>query len=428
MINKLLELKSYNAIEDVVNNITLKDGQCVDVLKMLYRKKSILNYDTGMGKTCLACACIRLLLNEDSTRHFIFLGTNRQLAQTPRELKEYLGMDIAICSGDAKSISINLLSENYKKYSVLFITHEVLLSQVAVRHLAANINFFNCVIIDEAHRLNNNTSSLGANVLAAMCKNMEYAFALTATPITTSAAQLIRLVSMLDPVTYPNPNKLLNNINKGRFSFPLDDPCMLIAKTRNDFGVQQKISGQVLLVPAMEHQKNVRQCDVVRTCKGPGAINQAEALVAFIKERKGQRGLIYINEHATRNWVLPFLDNAGIAYACINGHVSNAETADIQYDFNHSDKYQVLILSVTESLSLDCDWVLFYEFTVKVQQMLGRAYRGFASKELPVTFMITQDTNEPETFLRNIYSRAVFIQRLLGREYTAVIEAANELT
>ncbi len=48
-------------------------------------------------------------------------------------------------------------------------------------------------------------------------------------------------------------------------------------------------------------------------CKGDGAVNQAMALVSFIEEHKGSRGLIYVNRHSIRGWIIPFLEKAAFA-------------------------------------------------------------------------------------------------------------------
>ena len=64
----LIESKSFQAIETILLEDRLIKLQAVDVLAMLYRKAAIVSYDTGMGKTYLAAAVIRMLLNQDNSR------------------------------------------------------------------------------------------------------------------------------------------------------------------------------------------------------------------------------------------------------------------------------------------------------------------------------------------------------------------------
>ena len=60
MVNEILEMDSFIAIQDVLNGVTLHPKQCIDVIKMLYQKRSILIYDTGTGKSLLAAAFMRM--------------------------------------------------------------------------------------------------------------------------------------------------------------------------------------------------------------------------------------------------------------------------------------------------------------------------------------------------------------------------------
>ena len=69
----LLESKSFQAIEGVLLEDKLIKLQAVDVLAMLSRKAAIVSNDTGMGKTYLAAAVIRMLLNQDSSRKIIMV-------------------------------------------------------------------------------------------------------------------------------------------------------------------------------------------------------------------------------------------------------------------------------------------------------------------------------------------------------------------
>ena len=49
----LCSRQSFDAIKYVLDGVELHPLQCIDVMKMLYNKKSVVVYDTGLGKTCL---------------------------------------------------------------------------------------------------------------------------------------------------------------------------------------------------------------------------------------------------------------------------------------------------------------------------------------------------------------------------------------
>ena len=90
----LKNLKSYVAGNFVLAADSLVGLQTVDVLSAIYRKRAIISYDTGLGKTYLASGIIRMLLNEDSSRKFIIIVKNKQLEQTPVKLQRCIGVSV----------------------------------------------------------------------------------------------------------------------------------------------------------------------------------------------------------------------------------------------------------------------------------------------------------------------------------------------
>lgn len=417
----LLESKSFQAIEGVLLEDRLIKLQAVDVLAMLYRKAAIISYDTGMGKTYLAAAVIRMLLNQDSSRKIIMVIKKKQLTATPAKVKKNVGVEILATASDQKSVAENILSNKFLQYPVLMITHECLNNNVVMRKLLEFRDKYSCIIIDEAHNLNNLAGASSANMLQGMCSGFEYRFALTATPITTNVDQFARLAYIMDKDTYPDYVKLSRAMKNGSFSIK-NDPFFFISRKYSDFGIEMRTVGYPLFIEPQYNQIEASGADMFVKCKGPGAYNQANALVDFIREHKGERGLVYINQHVIREWVIRFLDNAGIRYGCINGKTSKLEDEKVMDRFNNKHDLDVVITSVTEAIDLDCDWVMFYEYTVNVAQMIGRASRGLKDKFLKVYFMITEDTGELRYFYDNIYCVSEIIQRVVGKRYDAVFD------
>lgn len=427
--NKLVQLNSYKAIRGVLKNETLKDLQCVDILKALYRKRSIIVYSTGMGKTFIASAIIKMLLNEDPDKKFLILIKNTQLEQTPAKMFSLLGLQYVVSTGEAESVRNTLENGRFKSVPITFLTHSCLESEKALKVLVKEKHFFDALIIDEAHCLNNFTASNSGSVLAGLSKCYEYVIALTATPIRSNIGQFSKLAHIIDPVNYPDIKKLSRALSSGRFDFS-SDPCFVINRNRAEFGTVEKLLAIPVMIQPMPEQRFAVGTDLFKVCKGDGAIRQAETLVNVILERinHGEKGLVYVNMHAIREWIEPFLSNAGIKYACINGRIHDrSERARILQEFNEENAYDVIITSITESLDLDCEYVIFYEFTLDVDQMIGRAYRGFDDKELKVYFLITEDSGEVDYFYNNILPRSMLIQKILGKGNSAVLSIGEYL-
>lgn len=423
----LCELKSYDAIAGILNGVELHSLQCVDVIKMLYVRKGIVIYPTGTGKTLLAAAMIKLLLDSDRSKHFVMFVRKDQLIQTPEKLKKYLGCEI-FCSDSDKRRVERLKRINFEEYPIVMLTHECLHNNDVLNCLYENKSIISGLIIDEAHKLNNFSGAESGEMLSAISQKFEYCIALTATPIVTNLKQFTKLAYIVDRQRYPSPTKLYYDFNSGRRSIK-DDELFFINRTEEELGRSLKPIGLVCWVDGMGYQvnKSVGGNELMQLCKGEGAVAQVKALIGLIKENSGKRGLVYVNQISIRNWVTQALENAGIRFACINGSTSHADRKVIMEDFNSNDKYDVIITSITTAIDLDCDYVVFYEFTVEVDQMIGRAHRGLNDKQLYVYFVITSNTAEVKYFIDNIYQRCMLIQSILNKGNSAVKSVGEEV-
>lgn len=206
-----------------------------------------------------------------------------------------------------------------------------------------------------------------------------------------------------------------------------DDPCFFVSRNAAAFGRVTAPKGIIVWIDPMPYQIEAEYSELSDLCKGEGATEQAEALAQLIQFNQGKRGLVYINRHKVREWVLPFLDKAGISYRCINGRTPNDEREEILKEFNEDKSVDIIITSVTEALDLDCDYVIFYEFTSNIKQMIGRAQRGFTDKNLFVFYMITDKTKEVDYFYNNIYKHCEVASYVLRKDYSEVLDLEDEL-
>lgn len=424
---QLLSMQSFQAIRYVLNDIELHDIQCIDIMKMLYMQRCLVVYDTGLGKTLLTAAFIKLLCNEDPTRKFIMFVKKDQLIQTPKKLQDACGKTVLASSAEAKSLNELIDVVRIDTATVLMLTHTCLQNERIMNELFQYKDKFYGLIIDEAHELNNFNRTNSGGMLEAICNSFQCCIALTATPITTNALQLAKLAHMVDSKRYPDYNKLKRNLVHGNYDIT-NDPLFFISRDGSDFGSVRDYRGFIEWVDPMPGQSLMcGGADLMKLCKGEGAVNQANALVNLIKSRKAKRGLVYINQHAVREWVLPFLDSAGIKYDCINGHTKGAEREFIMNKFNIEQSLDVVITSVTTAVDLDCDYVIFYEFTPLLKQMIGRAHRGLGDKHLDIIFMLTKDSCEIDYFIDHVVAKSLLAKQILHKDYSEIEDAYNRL-
>lgn len=412
-------------VKTICNDIELHDLQCEDVVKMAYQKRCLITYATGLGKTVLACACMKLLLSSDTSRRFIFLGKHDQLAQTPKKMRNMLGVDVLALGAEKKDVKT--LVEEGHKYPVIFLTHDIVYSNDAMNYIFRERKSISGIFVDEIHCFSNVEHSQGAAILSGMSKNFEFFYGLTATPIVSDVKQMARLAVMIDNDRFGTAQKLYRGLSSGNFRIE-DDPMFFINRSREEFGSKAVYNGIVEWVEPLPHQVNCSGgYKMFEVCKGEGAYPQREKLVNICKERSNQRGLVYVNQHSVRDWIIQGLDAANINYACVNGHTSMAERAVIMHKFNEEKSIDVVLTSVTTALDLDCDYVVFYEFTVEVKQMIGRAHRGLGDKVLDIIFVLTNNSPELDYFYDNIYKISMEVQNILHQDMSELEDVDREV-
>ena len=172
-----------------------------------------------------------------------------------------------------------------------------------------------------------------------------------------------------------------------------------------------------------------RSGNIFLTFKGPGADNQVEALVRIVQERKrqGKSVIIYVNLHAVREWVEEHFSSAGISFVSLTGRVTKQAAREEILNTFRSGGVDVLITSVSESLNIDSDVVIFYEFTTKMKQVMGRAHRGLEGKQLELVFIVTRDSMETEYFHKYVYKRSLVLQRILQKDFSEFITIGKQL-
>mgnify|MGYP001259595892 CR=1 FL=1 len=421
----MFNISSYKAIQDICNGIILEDFQCVDLLNTLKFPTKIISYDTGLGKTVLASAFIRALVNEIPSRRFIMVVEKSQLIQTPDKVRSLTGLSVQTITAQSEDINNKLFEEDFLKHQVLMITYETLNNPGVMLLLYKYKKFYNGIIVDEAHKVCNFEDASQATMLKAMLPNFEYRLMLTATPITSGAKQLVYLLHMLDPKLINDVADYIRDVERG-YS-PLNDfPNHIIVRTRRDLGIISNYRTHIELVNPHPWQVNASGPDMINIVKGERAENQAKRVLEIVQKHKGQRGLIYIHKHKLREWVQSILEPCGVRVGCIHGKISAEERISVLNKLK-TGEIDVIITSVTTALDMEADYIIFYEFTTDIKQMLGRAERGLNPKTLDLYFIFTRETEEISRFIQNIYNRSLLIQNVLRKDYSELIRVGYVL-
>lgn len=415
LLDDLGKLTSLHAIKNIVNP-PLYDFQCVDLLKALAVKRFCLVHDTGLGKTIISSAYLKALKNIKLNFKALVIIKKSQEVETPKKIHKFCSISGTVLTASKSDLPTpGIIDRN----DIIYVTHDFLSSPQHMLRLGMYIDEFCAIVADEIHLLSNFEEASSASMLLALSNRVEYFLGLTATPITTNVEQFARLLKIICPNEVDNFKKLGSSLKRyGLTSMP--------SRLADLFSIRKReLKNHKTILQFIEpefHQIGAKGKDLFITTKGFGATIQMDTLVDNIKSRRPLRGLVYVNRTAIFKSLSERLDESGIKFNCISGKINNKpqDRDRVSKEFKNGE-YDVLLTNAKEALDLDCDYIIFYEFTVHVKQFIGRGERGISLKPLEVIFMFTDNTDEYDYFNRNIYEISQEIQELLDLDYDDVL-------
>ncbi len=410
-------MKPLKCLENILPDLEIPDFQNVGVYLSLVNKKMLLGFDTGTGKTFTYAIFVRGLLNRDPEKKHIFVIIHDSLEQAPKDLSALTAVPVVAISGTQGEAG--RLSHLWESSSIFVLTYESFRNPNVVLFLYKHLPEIESLVIDEAHHCANWDTSDTAFMIRALTRYIPYVDGLSATPATRESQQFYRIMNVLDR----NISSQRDETNRGAYTY------RYLPVNRGDYDLKGNYKPIPVVITPMSHQVGNIKGDVFRVTKGPGAVNQVERLVkeCLDRKRKGMAVIVYVHLHCVREWVEEHFKDAGITFESLTGRVTKREERQRMLDSFANREVDVLITSVTESLNIDADAVMFYEFTTRIKQVMGRAHRGLDPKDLELLFFITKDTAEVDFFQKYIYKRSITLQRLLRKDYSEFIQIGEQL-
>lgn len=409
--------ESLQCVENIIPSLELPTFQNQGVQAALLNKKMLLAFDTGTGKTFTYAVFVRGLLNRDPEKKHIFVIIHDSLEQAPRDLRMLCGVPTAAFSTEMSSLQ--RLPTLWRSSSIIVLTYECFRVPEVVMFLYDHLMEIESVVIDEAHHAANWDVSDTAFMLRAITKFIPYVCELSATPATRESRQYYRLLNIIDRSLSPRRDETVSGKYDARY-FPVN---------RTDYDIKGTYTPILKLVTPHPHQIGKIHGAISRVTKGTGSVNQVTALMEMTEDylRRGKRVIIYVHFHDSRQWVEEHLQAHNIGFVSLHGKITNMKERQEVLDTYGSGAVNVLVTSVSESLNIDSDVVIFYEFTTKLKQVMGRAHRGLEGKNLDLVFIITKDSAEVDYFMKYVYERSITIQRLLRKDYSEFITIGKQL-
>lgn len=404
-------------LQNILPDVEMPSFQLAGMESVFENKKMLLAFDTGTGKTFAYSGIVRGLLNANPDGKHILVIINDSVPQVPNDVRSLTSVSVETFDGTGESAG--RLRYFWDRTSIICLTLEALRVFPLVKFLFDHLPEIESFTIDEAHHVSNWDSSDTAFMVRALVRCTPYVIELSATPMTRTSKQYYRLMNLLDRNMSPHRDETYLDKYVNRY----------LPVNREEYDIKGNYKPTLEVVTPTLDQMQPQKGIVFKKIKGTGAVPQADKLVEVVRDRleRGQRVLVYLHYHDTREWVEYNFRVRGIDFVSLHGRLrGRAERQEVLNQYK-SGKVDVLITSVTESLNIDADVVIFYEFTTLVKQVIGRAHRGLQGKTLEIVFIITKDTDEVEFFLKYIYQRSLTIQKLLNKDYSELIAIGREV-
>lgn len=412
LLDDIGNLSSYEALSEITYP-NLRDYQAIDLLHILAVKSFICMYDTGLGKTYVAGGFFKALKNAGIGKKFLAFTTNSNVSNFAKEISKCTGLR---CVFYTESLSNVLRPIDIDQYDVIIMTHGCLNVVDHMVMLSTVLDQFSAIVVDELHLVSNFNESKRGYLMKSILSRFDYKLGLTATPITTDEAQLAKALHMINPSMVPDWKaftKDLKDYGTEVIDSHLRDLYIVRQRDLNNH------KGFLVEIEPMKHQLSSVGEGMFYKTKGEGAYNSFEKVIEIQTEHFGKRGLIYSNLKLVQQALYDFLTEFGLKVMLINGDMTRAEK-DRRADEYRNGGYDVVITNITEGIDLTSDYVIFYEFTSHVKQLIGRAERTLDSKMLPIYFLVVKDTGEYDYFIRNVFERCQMVSDLLGMDLKEV--------
>lgn len=417
---------NYLKHEDILDGIRLTWFQCMCIEHALISKGTLCSLDTGLGKTATSAGFVKRTMEDNPKQKALFFCLPESIYQTTEDYKSYLP-ELTISNTTGEYESILRLTHN-EISDITIISYKATESINLANWIVQNIEHFCCAVFDEVHMLSQN--SLKNSFCSALCKMLPSKLFLTATPITTSPVQVLTLLNMLDRDFIPEPQKLLKDyeirdVKTGdlidyKHLGDISDSIYprYISWDREALNLTGKITPHLILVEPTEEQRNAGLTEVNTVIKGNPQSRQVETLKAIIglEKTKNHCGLVYANTRHNCRMIYDILQSIGINCKIVNGEPEFKKERQYVLDRFKEKQIDVLITDLTTSLNMDCDFLVVWENTTKMKQLLGRCVRGFNIKDLDIYLILTEDTVEIEQFEKNVYRRCKWLGQALDKD------------
>ena len=432
LLEELETRGSHRVLKGIVKGMELDDFQTYTLAKCIIAKSVLVSLDTGTGKTIIAIGLMNYLKAVYGKEfHMVYICEKNNLSQTVKKIEEGSNLTCISMTGEKESVAEAVKYKNPMNYDVIIFTYQALESMEVVKFFIKNKDSFVGIIVDESHNLGNEETVL-SRAVSGMCRWVKYRTFLTATPLTTKLEQSVNQLKILDDAMVQDVRRFVNkyavrDTESGQITgyknleqFRVEFRYRYVNYTRDMLGMRGNYNIQVADCEPTEYQMECSKEKIKSDMSG----EHMRVLVKMLEKYKdeGKKGLIYINIDYNKDIAMSVLQEEGFRLEMLDGRVPHWRRDEIRGRYNNGE-FDFLITNLTRGSDLPSDYIIFYELTNDIKQMIGRAERGLEGTDLDVVFLVVRGTKEEGYFRENIYKNAILLRDAMGKDVSEIERA-----
>lgn len=404
---KISELEDFLPLRNILPYYTLRDYQIVAALRIATECRRLIVFHTGLGKTLTAIAGIVMRFNNGTSKRLLWITPLSVVKQTLDDLHKQTDLSIITIQGTELSIN-NFYNRNFESYQVFMINFEAFDNPEIIELFRrfSNVNFFDTVVVDEAHTIANPYFSNRNSFIYMLTYRIENRYLLTATPLISNIQQYASLLALADN-KFSEVFSIRQQIHKGKY-LPENAGHLISYKSREDN--YQTFVHWVKVEPYLGRASGV---SIFNFTRGEKAHEVNKELLTIIKKYGTNNFLIHCHYTKHHKFLKNFLENKlNITVGILNGKNRDKQTL-IQQQFNNR-QLNCIITSLTTGLNLPAQYIIMYDWTVYAVQAAGRGLRKEKAEGYGVHFIITTVSKEITLCENSVIKNGLLTLKALG--------------
>lgn len=408
---KPLLLQSANFLEHLLPGIKLRDYQVRAAIHIATLDSQLLAFDTGLGKTISILAGLTAKKNMGKDLRVVFLCPLAGMEQVAEAVRMHTRFRPVMLTGSEKGLDtfIQTLDEavdfvlcNYEAID----NPEVL----KVLHEMTTREFFNTVVLDEAHVMANIYTSNRNFFIGTLVQKIKYRYFLTATPIISKTEQYATLLALLRNEIH-DLGSLQYRTKSGEFAHSRV-PHLVQYKERE---VGYKV--ELHRFPEVKFTGTSYGTEVFKYTRGPNSADVEDKLRKLIRGQEGKL-LIYSHLKTNHEYLKQVAEDEGRKVGIISG---DTKKGNAQERFNKGE-LDCIIFSIPTELNLPADSIILYDWTSMAHQAIGRGIRSEKVEGYVAHIFLTDTEKELSLFKNTVMKNSIYLSESFGKDIEPLLE------